>query len=282
MNKIVRYMFLTVALFAMPVLFGSKAEAYGAGDEFRINMQFSFGPNSPSTPVPASPPLPASPPPPSYWSDVGDWQIFLKTHGEGVYLGSAYPNNNFDNYTEMATKDWQIHNGFPPTGIVDAATFAWSRLTNPTITYHLTDFDRKEIKRAKGEPKDDSQDPFRIPMGIPYDPNGPGGLPTSDPSVYWNDVFHWQDFLKSWEKAHKTDLGATQYMDRNYPNGNFDQTTQSATQEFQNKAKLSPSKPGQVDDSTWLKATTKDNSFNTIPMLPYPRVYNHVPPPDDP
>jgi peptidoglycan hydrolase-like protein with peptidoglycan-binding domain len=84
-------------------------------DPFRINMQYGYSPSAPTTPVH---------PGGGTWDDVGNWQTFLKTHGESQYVGAAYPNNNFDNNTQMATKDYQGKNGLMITGKVDQATYA--------------------------------------------------------------------------------------------------------------------------------------------------------------
>jgi hypothetical protein len=81
---------------------------------FRINMAFSYSPSTPPTPTN---------PDGTAWVDVANWQSFLKVHGEGQYLGPAYPTDNFDNNTKMATIDWQNKNGLIATGIVNQATY---------------------------------------------------------------------------------------------------------------------------------------------------------------
>ena len=116
MNRIVYLLLVIVAGVAVALCCSNKARGYGNTDDFRLYMEYGFGPSSPGT----------IPPGASFWYDVGDWQIFLKNHGESTYLGATYPTNNFDSNTEMATKDWQNKNGLTPTGIVDPTTYQHS------------------------------------------------------------------------------------------------------------------------------------------------------------
>jgi peptidoglycan hydrolase-like protein with peptidoglycan-binding domain len=84
-----------------------------ATDIFRLNMMFGYGPNGPGTN-----------PNGGVWNDVADWQVFLQTiGGQGYLLGMSYPTDNFDNNTEIATKNFQSAQGLPMTGIVNIATF---------------------------------------------------------------------------------------------------------------------------------------------------------------
>ncbi len=211
-------------------------------------------------------------------------------------MGGAYPNNNFDMATEMATRDWQSRNGLTPDGIVHQATFNKAVLAgmhkyNTTITLVL-DVMKKEKAAAAG-PKDSVGDLFRIPMGVPYNPNGPESLPPSPPNSLWADVTDWQVFLQNWEGAHQNDTNPpNQYMDSSYPSGTFDNNTKLATSDFQKAAKaaginlsLDPKCFGIVDQDTYKAATTKtagNNSFNTTPMAAQTPYTQYSPPPDLP
>jgi len=100
-----------------------------ATDPFRLGMMFGYGPNGPGTN-----------PNGGIWNDVADWQLFLQSPagGQAYLLGMSYPTDNFDNNTEIATKNFQNTFGHLMTGIVDKATYqkavALGMPPYPTVT----------------------------------------------------------------------------------------------------------------------------------------------------
>jgi len=87
---------------------------------FRLGMSIGYGPSSPA---------PASPPGGGFWTDVSIWQAFLITHG---YHPTNPPNDMFNPVDQQATIAFQTAHGInPPTGIVNAATYAASGLPYP-------------------------------------------------------------------------------------------------------------------------------------------------------
>ena len=298
-DRIRKWFVLTAAIAVTASLYVHHADAYGPGDTFRINLQLGCGPSGPGTPLDSD----------GYWSDVGDWQIFLKTHGETLYLGGSYPTDMFDQNTETATADWQRKNSLPQTGIVDQATFNKSLLLNPTTSgppWKILDQDRFRHDKDKDkyardkhertdsalkcyqDPSTDPHNSFRIPLGMhetlpdgstgsPDTPGGPGGANPNDPNGVWNDVLNWQNFLKCWELSHSKDAKPPhQWMDTKYPNGTFDQNTEWATMDFQQAVGLPVT--GAVDfdpvanTGTYSSATKPITNVNTNPMPAYPPV----------
>ena len=127
MNKIIRLLPIVAAMLVaacahpQPLKSGYAKGAAATLPTFRLNMTIGYGPNGPCTPVPSG-----------GWQDVVVWQNFLHNHG----YTCAWPANDLFNQPEkQGTIAFQNANGInPPTGVVNAATYAKSGLTNPTTS----------------------------------------------------------------------------------------------------------------------------------------------------
>jgi hypothetical protein len=252
MSKINYRIFLPAALLVVALCL-SKVWAYGPSDPFRVPMESGFGPNSPG-PTPAG-----------GWIDVGDWQIFLKTHGQSALMGASYPNNTFDGPTEQATSNWQGQNGLTQSGKCDPPTFAKAGLANPVATppAYLKLRDEKS-----GRPLPTGTTPlppppqpahlFRTNLQFGCGPNGPLGAAPDGWGPYWDDVSDWQLFLMKLRKWTAADFKA-RTLGHGHPNNNFDSATETATREFQRLMNLDEN--GIVDNPTYQAATTATNTF---------------------
>ncbi len=298
-DQIIHCFLATAAVSALVLLCSPEAEAYGPNDQFRVNLQMGCGPNGPGLPID----------PNGLWNDVGDWQIYLKTHGEGFYMNSSYPNNVFDNQTDMATKHWQSTHGLPATGIINTTTLTASGLPNPRHAGPPWLMDAVELKSKLAKAKND--DPYcgqeeaapkefpkknriRIPLGMhdkiagtPDTPGGPGPENAEDPNGIWNDVTNWQVFLRLWEDYisklnAKDDVTKPLYpgpdgkrlyqwmRDPKTQFGTFDENTKWATRDFQFIFQITPIYEGEVDEATLAEAKKPACERKQCPLPNYP------------
>ena len=123
-----------MVLFVIGACQGTEKASQACTGKFRIPLQNGDGPNGPG----------GTPSEGGTWHDAAIWQAYLMAKGTPytTILGSGYPNNKFDGYTESATRTFQTLNHMTVvSGKVDAPTFKAANLPNPPCTctppFHL-------------------------------------------------------------------------------------------------------------------------------------------------